>query len=415
MKRILLSLSLVGLTALPISAQSKAPQTIRNTPSTLAAIKPTLAEAAKSTVRITQDGKDVALGTIVTSDGYIITKASELKSGKITVRTYDKDEFEAEVINKNENFDIAMLKGKATDLVPAKWSLSKNTPVGNWVASPSVTGEPIAFGVLGVTARNLPGPYGPPRVITTESGYLGIQLAPSDFGATIGEVTAKSAAERAGLRAKDVILAVNDYDISNSEALPNTLAGFKAGDTIRLTIERDGKRMEITATLDKRPAELVPKKGGKDRSDMQNSMGSTLSERRTGFPVVLQHDGVIKPSDCGGPLVDIDGNIIGVNIARAGRTESWAIPTEALIPLLAELMVDKTAKTPAEKVKAARAALKVAEAQKLLADRKLAEARAALEAALEAEKAEKAGPSQTSNPTPSKEGSERGPAPRPIK
>jgi serine protease Do len=114
-------------------------------------------------------------------------------------------------------------------------------------------------------------------------------------------------------------------------------------------------------------------------------------------------------------LVDIDGNIIGVNIARAGRTESWAIPTEALIPLLAELMVDKTAKTPAEKVKAARAALKVAEAQKLLADRKLSEARAALEAALEAEKAEKAGPSQTSNPTPSKEGSERGPAPRPIK
>ena len=32
------------------------------------------------------------------------------------------------------------------------------------------------------------------------------------------------------------------------------------------------------------------------------------------------------PADCGGPLVNLDGKVVGMNIARAGRTESYAIP-----------------------------------------------------------------------------------------
>ena len=32
------------------------------------------------------------------------------------------------------------------------------------------------------------------------------------------------------------------------------------------------------------------------------------------------------------------GKVIGVNICRAGRTESWAIPTEAIQPVLFDLM-----------------------------------------------------------------------------
>jgi serine protease Do len=52
-----------------------------------------------------------------------------------------------------------------------------------------------------------------------------------------------------------------------------------------------------------------------DRGDFQNRMGSTLSVRRQGFPVILQHDMVIKPTDCGGPVVNLDGKVIGVNSA----------------------------------------------------------------------------------------------------
>ena len=46
--------------------------------------------------------------------------------------------------------------------------------------------------------------------------------------------------------------------------------------------------------------------------------------------MILQHDSVLKPSECGGPLVDLDGKVVGINIARAGRTETYAIPSEVV-------------------------------------------------------------------------------------
>jgi serine protease Do len=76
---------------------------------------------------------------------------------------------------------------------------------------------------------------------------------------------------------------------------------------------------------------------------MQNRMGSELSSRRTGYPIILQHDSVLKPSDCGSPLVDLEGRVLGINISRAGRVESWAIPTEVIRPLLADLKAGKGA------------------------------------------------------------------------
>src|SRR5207248_917322 len=112
-------------------------------------------------------------------------------------------------------------------------------------------------------------------------------------------------------------------------------------------------------------------------------MGSDLSQKRTGYPTILQHDTVIKPTDCGGPLVDLDGRVVGINIARAGRVESYALPTEVVVPLLADLMTGKSpttvVKTIGEKVKAAQEAIKQAKAEKDAALRKLAEAEAALD------------------------------------
>ena len=93
---------------------------------------------------------------------------------------------------------------------------------------------------------------------------------------------------------------------------------------------------ELKATLQKRPT-------GDNRGELQNNMGSQLSARRSGYPMILTHDSVVKPADCGGPLVDLDGNVIGINISRAGRTESWVIPTEVIRELLADLKSGKLA------------------------------------------------------------------------
>ncbi len=71
--------------------------------------------------------------------------------------------------------------------------------------------------------------------------------------------------------------------------------------------------------------------------EMQKKMGGDLSRRKTGFTEVLQHDTVLRPEDCGGVIVDLQGNAIGLNIARAGRTKSFAIPADQVIPMIEKL------------------------------------------------------------------------------
>ena len=66
-------------------------------------------------------------------------------------------------------------------------------------------------------------------------------------------------------------------------------------------------------------------------------MGSELSETRSGFPLALQHDCPIDPDACGGPLVNLDGDVVGINIARAGRIKSYALPSHVIQELLAQV------------------------------------------------------------------------------
>src|SRR4051794_24446164 len=62
----------------------KAPPPSNTDPKFLALFRDAVAPAAKSTVRIKCNGKDTALGVILTEDGFILTKASDLH-GTITV------------------------------------------------------------------------------------------------------------------------------------------------------------------------------------------------------------------------------------------------------------------------------------------------------------------------------------------
>ena len=40
-------------------------------------------------------------------------------------------------------------------------------------------------------------------------------------------------------------------------------------------------------------------------------------------------------------MVDLDGNVLGINIARAGRVETWILPSENIRPLLIDLKAGK--------------------------------------------------------------------------
>jgi serine protease Do len=316
----------LGLCALDVQAQqTKSPQLVR-------LFRDAIASPRESTVRVLAGDKEAALGVIVSADGWILSKHSELKGKKITCKLSDGKVLSAEMFGFDVPYDLAMLKVDAKDLKPVEWCDSKASRVGHWVACVGAEKDPAAVGVVSVAARAVKGsrffaPTGTP------GGYLGIALDFDFAGVKVQEVLSNTPAQRAGLKPDDRILSINGEEVLSVDEFQGMLSKRKPGDAVQLKIVREEKQQQIEITLGQRPGD----KGGKSRGEMQNSMGSKLSERKAGFPVILQHDAVLKPTDCGGPLVNLDGKVLGINISRAGRTETYAIPSEAVRPLLEKL------------------------------------------------------------------------------
>jgi serine protease Do len=181
---------------------------------------------------------------------------------------------------------------------------------------------PTAVGVVSAAPREIPMPQ----------PVLGVMLEDTQAGVRIGSVMPESPAEEAGLEDHDVVLELNGKAVENREQLVKLIRGLRPGDTVDLLVRREDEKLTIQATL----TEINSLAQGR-RVDFQNSLGGPLSTRRWGFPSVLQHDTVLRPRDCGGPIVDLYGNAVGVNIARAGRVASYALPVSALAPVLDEV------------------------------------------------------------------------------
>jgi serine protease Do len=311
--------------------------TPRSSPQFLAAFRQATAEACRCTVRVLCDDKEAALGTVISPDGWILTKYS-LLSGKVACRLADGSKRKARIVGADEKFDLAMLKVEAKDLPAVKFTESKVAPVGSWLVSVGTGEVPLAVGVMSVATRTPPASAnrgrGRPANNRPGGAYLGVGVTPDGPVVKIEFVAPRSAASAAGLKVDDKILSIQGKAVADADALAALLGKMKPGDAVTIRLERGGKKMELKATLGTRQ-----QRGRRD----QNLMGSELSEVRTGFPTYFQSDTVIKPRECGGPICDLDGRVLGINIARAGRVESYSIPTEALMPLLADLKSGKLA------------------------------------------------------------------------
>jgi serine protease Do len=273
------------------------------------AFQEVIKEPVKSTVQIYCDGYHAALGTIVRSDGHIATKASEIR-GKVEVQLWNESRRrEARIVAQDGPTDLAILKIDAANLPVAQWASGDAPSVGSWLITTALLKTPLAIGVVSVPARRLP-----------PNGALGIGLA--EDAARVTEVREGLAAAQAGMKPGDIIRKVDNEEIKNSEQLRKTIRWHYPGDKVKVVVERNGRLQTVEATLGSL-TEVLPRD---ERSEFQNSLGGDLSERRTGFPMAIQHDTLLRPRECGGPVVDLNGKVVGLNIARAGRVESYALP-----------------------------------------------------------------------------------------
>ena len=90
---------------------------------------------------------------------------------------------------------------------------------------------------------------------TPTHAKLGISVGNPDGdaqveGAVIGDVTAGSAAEAAGLEAGDVVTKIDDLQITGADSLIATVRSYRPGDTVTVTYVRNGDSLTTQLTLD---------------------------------------------------------------------------------------------------------------------------------------------------------------------
>ena len=100
---------------------------------------------------------------------------------------------------------------------------------------------------------------------TVSHPYLGVSAVPitpdiqqqlglqQSTGALIQDVAGGSPAQKAGIQAGDVIVAVDGRTVHTPEDLIAAIRGHKPGDTVQVTLVRNGAQQNVTVTLSERP------------------------------------------------------------------------------------------------------------------------------------------------------------------
>ena len=319
--------------SVPAFAQQSLETNFRTTGAAVtAAFEPQRAVLQLSSAVIYDGRKEIAYGTVITADGYILTKATEVEGvGEIDVRV-DKARFKgAKVIMTDPHWDVALLKVEATDLTPIIWAPDSKLPRGTWVVVNGVTSRTnrrILAGIISADAREIP-PEG--------GAVLGVTLEQKKGGLEVGEVSKGSGADKGGMKKGDILNSVEGKPVKDIEGLSKMLAEMKSGTDVKVTVLRDGKMTDLIIGLSAR-GDLFREANRNDQ------MSGDFSNRRSGFPRIIQHDILGASITMGGPVLDLEGRAVGMNIARANRAETFAIPVEE-IRELAEGMVKQAGVT----------------------------------------------------------------------
>lgn len=293
--------------------------------------------------------KGLGSGMIINKNGYILTNEHvihQANKDSVRVTLTDGRTLKAEIVEKDVESDIAVLKIAGDDLPVVTLGDSDNLKVGQWVIA---IGNPFGYalselnqryeptvtlGVISATGRAMqaggttgevrtyadlvqtdasinPGNSGGPLVnlhgevigintaILSPSGvgsigigfaipinkakrildslvkygkiewpWIGIYMQPEltedlakKFGVKKGvlvtEVIKSSPAEKAGIKAGDVIQKVNDKEVNSPLDLKNEILKREIGEKIKLTLIRKGKEITITLTTAKMPEKIA--------------------------------------------------------------------------------------------------------------------------------------------------------------
>ena len=272
-------------------------------------------------------------GFIISEDGYVVTNYHVVEGAqKLTVITYDGNEYVAALVGYDQSNDVALLKVEATGLDPVVLGSSEDLIVGDQVVA---VGNPLGeltstltvgyisakdrtintdgtyninmmqtdaainsgnsggplFNmkgeVIGITTAKYSGSSGSGASIEgigfaipvddvkgilvdlreygyVKGAYLGVSVISMDpavaeayglpAGSKVSLVESGSCAEKAGVQVGDIIIGMGGQEVSGNSDLLSVLRKFSPGDTTTITVFRAGQELELSITLDEKPA-----------------------------------------------------------------------------------------------------------------------------------------------------------------
>jgi S1-C subfamily serine protease len=140
------------------------------------------------------------------------------------------------------------------------------------------------------------------------------------------------------LRVGDVITHVAGVPVANRDEFIKvngaaTLGGHPRvkGEAVPVTCSRKGKAEEVTVHLH-------------SQRSVPNQLVRPYSYRYSGFPAAIASDLGARPEHCGAPVVDADGRVVGLLIARAPFIESLIVPSTEMRAAVEAMRKSATAK-----------------------------------------------------------------------
>lgn len=287
--------------------------------------KPAVAEAAKSTVIIYSGRRSLCLGTVV-EGGKVLAKASELTTsyGPLFAVDSQGNDWRLENAKVDPEYDLAVFDYQGDGLPEIKLNGFSKAKLGQMVFLASPNSNVLGFGVVSVLPHSLR---------FQDKGFLGVGFDRFYNGDGIGVdlVVVGSPAFKAGIKKGDALLEINGRKLDSMTEARIVLERLKPGGEISLKYSREGKELKATATLVSRPESRTVVS---DRTRYMQRLGTRINEVNDAFPNVIQTDMQIQPEECGGPVTNLDGELVGIAISRSSRIKTYIIPTEVIKEIL---------------------------------------------------------------------------------
>ena len=200
--------------------------------------------------------------------------------------------------------------------------------VNTAIFSPSGGSVGIAFAIPAETVKTVVAQLKDKGSVTR--GWIGVQIQPvtSDIadslglkksaGALVAEPQKDGPAVKAGIKAGDVIVSVNDKPVADARDLARKIGGLPPGTTVKLAIFRDGSEKTVSLTLGELPNAREARADVKEPKEQKTS-----SEPRLGLslaPGGSEPGVVIAEVDPSGPAADFGFKPGDVILEVAGKT-----------------------------------------------------------------------------------------------